>query len=322
MYILESVITGCSSPGIGRILLILKNILTLTQIIGPILLIIAMTKTFTKMMANPEEKKLKKNLINQLISTLFLFMVPIIVNAFMGIVDDSFSVSSCWNSLSNSSGEATYHSPTQRELSPLMPNRGDYEPGEERKPANNGTGESSGSSIEGTALTYKDVVWDSNNISRISNLTSAQLIKILNAYGGNARNLIPYAANYITAENKYNVNVFFLIALNALESGWGTSAIARNCNNLGGVCASANHPSKGCGSNSNCSFARFNSVGDFIDYNANMLHNNYLTPGGSYYEGTNLSQVYTKHYCPGCNAAASTINSIASGLFNKTRSVM
>ena len=320
MYIIETVITGCSSPALGRLLQILKNILLLIQIIGPILLIIAMTTTFTKLMANPEEKKLKSNLKNQLLAILFLFITPIIVNAIMLMMDESYSLSSCWNSISNSNETATYYNPTDRERSPLIPQRGDYEKGEERVPASSNSGTSY--SIDGTAQTYKDVVWDSSNLTRISNLTSAQLIKILNAYGGKAKNLIPYASNYITAENKYKVNVFFLVGLNALESGWGTSAIARNCNNLGGVCASQSHPSYGCGSNSNCSFAKFNSVGDFIDYNASMLNNNYLNPGGSYYEGTSLSQVYTKHYCPGCNTAAGTINTIATGLFNKTKEVM
>ena len=132
----------------------------------------------------------------------------------MAMVDDSFSISRCWNSISEYSGESTYVNPTQRELSPLMPNRDDYEKGEERKPVSSG---GSGETIEGTAQSYKDVVWDSGNVSRISNLTSSQLIQILNAYGGNAKNLIPYASNYITAENKYHVNVFFLMALNALE---------------------------------------------------------------------------------------------------------
>ena len=317
MYILESIVTGCSSPGLSRLLQILKNIINLIQIIGPILLIISLAITFTKLAANPEEKKYKKNIKNELIGILFLFAVPIIVNAAMSMLDDAFSVSRCWNSISNYSGNASYIKDPDRNLSRILPDPNDYEKGEVRKDNN-----LSGPSIEGTAKSYKDVVYDSGNVSRISNLTSAQLVKILNAYGGSARNLIPYASNYITAENKYHVNVFFLIGLNALESGWGTSAIARSCNNLGGVCASSAHPSNGCGSNYNCSFAKFNSVGDFIDYNASMLNSNYLTPGGAYFEGTYLYSVYTKHYCPGCTEAAGSINSIASGLFEKTKSVM
>ena len=66
------------------------------------------------------------------------------------------------------------------------------------------------------------------------------------------------------------------MGVEALESGWITSAISRNCNNLGGVCSSSSHPSNGCGSNSNCSFAYFKSVNEFVDYHANMLSKNYL----------------------------------------------
>ena len=326
MYILESIVTGCTDPGLSRLLQILKNILTLTQIIGPILLIIFMVITFTKLVANPDEKKYKKSLKNELFAILFLFAVPFLVNAFMAMVDDAFSVSRCWNSISDYSGDATYKRITDREANAIYSKRNEYEKGEERKYAisrgSSSSSSSSGEVIEGTAQSYKDVVWDSGNVTRISNLTSAQLIQVLKAYGGNANNLIPYASNYITAENKYKVNVFFLIGLNALESGWGTSAIAKSCNNLGGVCASSAHPSNGCGSNYNCSFARFNSIGDFVDYNASMLHDNYLTPEGSYFEGTSLSAVYTRHYCPGCNDAAREINKIANGLFNKTKTVM
>lgn len=53
-----------------------------------------------------------------------------------------------------------------------------------------------------------------------------------------------------------------------------------------------------------------------------MLRSSYLTPGGSYYEGVSLSQVYTIHYCPGCVEAAGEIQTIANGLFSKVSSVM
>ena len=319
MYILNNVVTGCSTPGLSKVLLILKNILNLVQIIGPILLIISLVITFTKLAKDPEEKKYIKSIKNSVLGIFFLFLVPVLVNSFMALSDNSIDVSRCWNAIADTKTNAQYIKTTDRELSPLLVNPDDYEKGEKRKPENDPNG---GSSIEGTAMSYKDVVYDPNNVTKISNLTSAQLVKILNAYGSGANNFVPYASNYITAENKYHVNVFFLIGLNALESGWGTSAIARGCNNLGGVCQSPSHPSNGCGSNSNCAFAKFNSLGDFIDYNASMLNNNYLTPGGSYYEGTSLTQVYTKHYCPGCTEAAGSINTIATGLFNKAKTVM
>lgn len=321
MLILESLITGCETPALSRILLVTKNILNLVQIIGPILLGISLTITLTKLVTNPEEKKYFKQLKNSIFAILFLFAVPVLVNATMAMFDTTFSVSRCWNSVSDYSGEATFQQVYEKKRNKISISDDSFEKGEERKENNDGSS-SNQETIEGTAQSYKDVVWDSGNISRKSNLTSQQLIKVLNSYGGRAKNFVPYAQNYITAENKYNVNVFFLIGLNALESGWGTSGIAKSCNNLGGVCQSSAHPSNGCGRNSNCSFAHFNSVGDFIDYNANMLNKNYLTPGGTYFEGKNLSSVYTRHYCPGCNSAAGEINKIATGLFNQVSKVM
>lgn len=316
MFNIMDIMSECTAPDLGIILASLRNILKLIQVIGPILLIVASIYNFIQLVKNPEEKKLSAKIRNSFVAAIILFLVPTIVNISMGLLDNSYTVSSCWNAVNYSGINTTYISINNEEKKQIVSDSSKYEKGKPRK-SQGGTGPA----IEGTARQIGDVVWDSGNVTRISNLTSTQLIGILNSYGGNATNFVPYASNYITAENRYNVNVFFLLALNALESGWGTSAIARGCNNLGGVCESSNHPSNGCGSNYNCAFARFNSMGEFIDYNAAMLNENYLTPGGDYYEGVSLSQVYTIHYCPGCTDAAGTINTIATELFNETSKV-
>ena len=164
-------------------------------------------------------------------------------------------------------------------------------------------------------------MWDPTNLNRISNLTSAQLVAVLNSHGGKAKNFIPYASRLITTEQKYSVNVFFLIGVEALESGWITSTISKNCNNLGGVRESKSRPSNGCGSNSGGGFAYFNSVEEFIDYHGKMLHNNYLTPGGTYYEGATPQGVVV-HYCPGCTTWPSTVIKIANSLFDDVEKVL
>ena len=183
---------------------------------------------------------------------------------------------------------------------------------------------SGGETIEGTAQTYKDVVWDSNNVTKRSNLTSDQLVKVLNAYGGNAKNFVPYASNYITAENKYNVNAFFLIALHAIESRWITSNVSKACNNLGGW-KDFSHPSYVCArapsNEGSTPYKYFNSKGEFIDYVANSLKNNYLTQGGSHYHGTSVSAII-QDYNVGSQSEIKLINQIASKMFSQTRSVM
>ena len=309
------IINECSSPALSNILSIFKRIINFVQIIGPILLIIGMTFNLVKVMNDPEDKKLKKNILNSLIAAVVIFFIPVFLNAMMSLLGNNFTISACWNSIGDYSGDAEYIKSDEKGKN-ILNDSGDYEKGEKKKES----GEN-GATIEGTAKKIGDVVWDSNDVTKISNLTSTQLIGVLNAYGGNAKNFIPYASGLITAEHKYSVNVFFLIGVEALESGWITSNISRNCNNLGGVCASSAHPSNGCGSNSNCSFAYFSSVNQFVDYHASMLHKNYLTPGGSYYHGTSPSAVVT-NYCPGCSSWPGNVTSIANGLFSKVSSVL
>lgn len=313
------IISECSSPALSSGLSAAKNVLQLIQIIGPILLIISLIISIIKLVNDPENKKLVKNIKNSIIATLLLFFIPIIINATMGILGNNFTISECWNNIAENNKEAKYIKTDEKgkNILNILTNQDEYEKGEKRKKEET----SSGGSIEGTAKKVGDVVWDSSDVTKISNLTSSQLIAVLNAYGGNAKNFIPYASGLITAEHKYNVNVFFLIGIEAEESGWITSNISRKCNNLGGVCSSSAHPSNGCGSNSNCSFAYFKSVNEFVDYHANMLHTNYLTPGGSYYHGTSPSAVVT-NYCPGCTSWPGHVTSIADGLFSKVSSVL
>ena len=52
-------VSFCSDPVLARVLGIIKNVLGKIQLIGPILGIIALIINLIKLMANPEEKKLK-----------------------------------------------------------------------------------------------------------------------------------------------------------------------------------------------------------------------------------------------------------------------
>lgn len=315
------VMEGCSSAGLSALLSALKNMLNVIHILVPIILMNGLTMHLVNLMRNPEEKKLLKRVKNSATAAAIIFFIPAILNALMSILGESMSFSACWNSISKRSYSTTYISKKEQgKISKITVDPGDYEKGVP-KPTNDGGDSYTGETIDGTAKQIGDVVWDPNDVTRISNLTSAQLIGILNAHGGNAKNFIPYASGLITAEQKYSVNVFFLIGVEALESGWVTSSISRNCNNLGGVCQSKNHPSNGCGSNSNCAFAYFSSVNQFIDYHAKMLHENYLTPGGSYYHGTSPSAVVT-NYCPGCSSWPGSVTSIANSLFNEVSGVL
>ena len=320
MIQINDIINVCSDPALGSVLIITRNIINVICIIVPILLMLMMTINLIQIARDPEEKKKLAKLKNPVIAAVIIFFVPTIINTAMSLLEDNSSISACWNSAYKYDGVYHYAEISySNNKTKIYVDPDEYEKGVQIESSSSSN---SSTSIEGTAQKIGDVVWDSSDLTKKSNLTSTQLVGILNAYGGSATNFIPYASGLITAENKNNVNVFFLVGLNALESGWGTSAISRSCHNLGGVCSSSAHPSNGCGSNSNCSFAYFNSVNDFIDYHANFLQTSYLSPSGAYYEGKDLQSVYTMHYCPECYTGASAIKSIADGLFSKVSSVL
>ena len=89
--------------------------------------------------------------------------------------------------------------------------------------------------------------------------------------------LIPYAADYLAAAEKYGVNVYFLCAKDALESGWGRYEAAAN--NLGGWTDNTGN------------YMTFGSVPEYIDYTARSIKDMYLTDTGRYHTGYTLEDV-------------------------------
>lgn len=322
-------INECSSPALAAILGATKRVMSLIGIIAPILLLVMASIHLIRLMKDPDDKKALPKLRNSAIAAVIVFMVPVFTNAAMAMLDNSFTVSACWNSAGSYSTTTTYVDPYGSTRKTFYTNPDDYQKGTPKpSPSTSpgttpggGTDGYTGETIDGTAQQVGDVVWDPNDVTKISNLTSAQLIAILNKHGGKAKNFIPYASALITTEQKYSVNVFFLIGIEALESGWCTSKISQNCNNLGGVRESKAHPSNGCGSNKGGGFAYFNTVNEFIDYHGNLLHNKYLTPGGPYYNGKTPSAVVIK-YCPGCSNWPREVTSIANSLFKHVKEVL
>ena len=321
---------NCATPALGAALSAFKRIISLIQIIVPIMLMVALVIHIINLVKKPDDDKVKKKAINSFIAAFIVFFIPMLIDVVMNMLGENYSFSSCWNHINDPGTTTSYVDPYEgQKRSGFISDPKDYEKGQKRSSSssssgnngNNGSSSYTGEVIEGTAQQVGDVVWDSSNVTRISNLTSTQLIAILNAHGGKAKNFIPYAQALITAEQKYSVNVFFLLGVEALESGWATSRIFRNCNNLGGVRETKAHPSNGCGSNAGGGFAYFNSVPEFIDYHGYLLHTKYLTPGGPYYEGTSPSAV-VKHYCPGCTSWPGSVTSIANSLFKHVSEVI
>lgn len=318
-----TMISECSSPALSIILRVVKNLLNLIQIIAPILLMVSIIMNLIKMMRNPDEKKNFSKIKNAFLAAAIIFFIPVLINALMKILGENYDISLCWNRVDDHYSEASYIKSNNKKGISIFQNPDTYEKGSKKPNGGNGTTTKVelGEDIDGTAKQVGDVVWDPTNLNRISNLTSSQLVALLNYHGGKAKNFIPYASRLITTEQKYSVNVFFLIGVDALESGWITSKISLNCNNLGNIRETKRFPSNGCGRNSGGGFAYFNSIEEFIDYHGSFLHKYYLSPNGKYYEGATPQGVVV-HYCPGCTHWPSTVIKIGNSLFNDVEKVL
>lgn len=87
-------------------------------------------------------------------------------------------------------------------------------------------------------------------------------------------------ASIMRAQETWGVNAVYLLAHAALESGWGTSAIARDKNNFYGFMAYDRDPYNNA--------ASFETRDDCFLYVCAYIRRAYLNEGGSYYRGPTL----------------------------------
>ena len=113
------------------------------------------------------------------------------------------------------------------------------------------------------------------DLTRSSGETAAKLDAFLS---GTA--LAGLGGSFIAAERSYHVSARYFTAHAILESAWGTSAIAQDKHNLFGYGADDANPYADA-----VTFSSFNAC---IQYVANKVANNYLSPSGAFYHGPTL----------------------------------
>ena len=102
-------VVGCTDPSMATILSAVKKILTLIQIIVPILLIVSSAIHIFKLVQDPEDKKRKKGILNSLIAAVVVFFIPMLIDVVISMVGDDVTFSACWNNAnSNIAREVTY----------------------------------------------------------------------------------------------------------------------------------------------------------------------------------------------------------------------
>ena len=126
-------------------------------------------------------------------------------------------------------------------------------------------------------LATMSVVFDPNDVTKPSNITAERLAKALS---GDGKNLQSLASKFVEIEQTHGINAIYLASKTAWESGWATSPMAVNQNNIGGV--------KNPGGNSYRTFASKEAC---LDYIADFLSISYLDKNGKYYNGTSVSAI-------------------------------
>lgn len=86
----------CQNYALISIMYIVDKALDIIQILGPILLIVALGIHLVRLVTNPDDKKNKSRIKNTLIALVMIFVVPVVVNATMNLLTEGYSVEGCF----------------------------------------------------------------------------------------------------------------------------------------------------------------------------------------------------------------------------------
>ena len=138
----------CSNESIYIILVVFNKIMSIIQIIGPILVLLMLSIAFFRLLVNPEDKKIKKSIKNMFISLLVVFFIPMLVGTTIYLVSTNSSCLEEEDIININEGYKFFQNVEYIELdngkkrSSVIPDPRDYEAGDEKEevisPANDG----------------------------------------------------------------------------------------------------------------------------------------------------------------------------------------
>ena len=124
----------CNDYTLARSLYIFNNIIDLIHILIPIILILMITVNIYQLMSNPEEEKLKKKLLNKVIATVIIFLMPTFVNVVLSIIPNSYDLYGCLQESKHlkmtGPNEITYKEIDEEKKNKVINNPDDYEKGQ------------------------------------------------------------------------------------------------------------------------------------------------------------------------------------------------
>lgn len=159
-------------------------------------------------------------------------------------------------------------------------------------------------SVKAASMDYRSsevFYFNKKDVSMTTNLVSEEDLRTM--LNGTA--LEHLADDFLELERQYGVNAIFVASIASVESGYGSSDIAKAYNNITSIM-------KGDGSP-----VYFNNTRDCLEYTYKLLSKHYIDPTGNWYNGTDLYSI-NENYCPNDNYHwANTVSAVMDRLLNK-----
>ena len=184
----------CNDHAIESLVTIVSNIVGLIQVIVPIILLIMVSINLTQLVLNPDDKKKIKSIKTKFFAALFVFVVPVIINAFLNMVDTDINVLACVKESKNikvNTNVSYTPNKNQGEKGTLLPNSKDFEKGDKRSDTSSS---SSGTVTSGESMTAGEAVIGDSGVKVRRNIYNkkARLTRKLNG-----QEVVDYAKTWI-----------------------------------------------------------------------------------------------------------------------------
>ncbi len=128
----------CNDSTLLPILSVVKRVMTMVQIMVPLILIVMVSIKLINMIMKPDEKKEIKKIINTFIVAVVVFFVPVVVDVTISMLGENNKFSNCWlNADESFSVSKKYFHIGEKERKSILQNPDDYEPGVPRKSSSN-----------------------------------------------------------------------------------------------------------------------------------------------------------------------------------------
>ena len=92
--------TCCNDYGIVPVLDVMRRFFDILQIVVPILLLAMAMVQLAKMLADPEDKKLTKQIFNKILAAVFVFLLDVVLGLFGS--NETFQIAACWEQAKDS----------------------------------------------------------------------------------------------------------------------------------------------------------------------------------------------------------------------------